>query len=86
MLNLEALPKGRSEGSGQLAGLGNGYYWIDPKAGKLGLVASGILPFMDRDVLRLFDELERAVYGHESDKESREMGGNFSVSPLPWHK
>jgi hypothetical protein len=41
---------------------------------------------MDRDILRLFDELERAVYGHESDKESREIGGNFSVSLVPWPK
>lgn len=24
-----------------------------------------VVRFMDRDVLRLFDELERAVYGHE---------------------
>ena len=86
MLNLEALPKGRNAGSGQWVGLGNTYYWMDPKAGKLGLVVSSILPFMDRDVLCLFDELERAVYGHESDKESREMGGNFRVNPLPWHK
>ncbi len=77
MLNPEGSPKGRSAGSGSWAGLGNLYYWLDPKAGKLGLVMSGILPFMDKEVLHLFDELERAVYGHESAKEIGEVGGNW---------
>lgn len=85
MLSLEDSPKGRSAGSGSWAGLGNLYYWLDPKGGKLGLVMSGILPFMDKEVLRLFDELERAVYGHESGSEVGAKGGNFSVVPLPWH-
>ena len=64
MLNLEESPKGRKAGSGQWAGLGNLYYWLDPKDGKLGLVMSGVLPFLDREILHLFDALERAVYGH----------------------
>jgi len=77
LLNPEGSPKGRSSGSGCWAGLGNVYYWIDPKAGKLGLIMSAILPFMDKEVLHLFDELERAVYGHESAKEIGEVGGNW---------
>jgi methyl acetate hydrolase len=86
MLNLEDSPTGRSAGSGQWAGLGGLYYWVDPKDGKLGLIMSGILPFMDKEILQLFDEMERAVYGHESVEESGGKGGNFSVDPLPWHK
>lgn len=85
MVSLEDSPKGRSAGSGSWAGLGNLYYWLDPKGGKLGLVMSEILPFMDKEVLRLFDELERAVYGHDSASEAGAKGGNFSVVPLPWH-
>ena len=85
MLNMEGSPRGRNTGSGQWAGLGNLYYWVDPKAGRLGLIMSGILPFMDKEVLHLFDELERAVYGHESAAESDENGANFAVAPLPWH-
>jgi methyl acetate hydrolase len=81
MLNEGSL-KGRSAGSGSWAGLGNLYFWIDPKGGKLGLIMTGILPFMDTEVLHLFDELERAVYGHESSKEIGEAGGNYSVSKL----
>jgi methyl acetate hydrolase len=77
MLNPEGSLKGRSPGSGMWAGLGNLYYWMDPKEGKLGLVMTEILPFMDPPVLHLFDELERAVYGHESSKEIGEVGGNF---------
>jgi len=84
MLNEGSL-KGRSAGSGSWAGLGNLYFWIDPKEGKLGLIMTGILPFMDREVLQLFDELERAVYGHESSKEIGEAGGNYGVSKL-WNR
>ena len=85
MLNLEGSPKGRNAGSGQWAGLGNLYYWVDPEAGRLGLIMSGIVPFMDKEVLCLFDEFERAVYGHDSAAESGGKGGNFAVAPLPWH-
>lgn len=80
MFNFEASPKGRSAGSGQWAGMGNLYYWLDPKAGKLGLVMSGILPFMDKEILQLFDELERAVYGHESASDAG--NANFCVKSL----
>jgi methyl acetate hydrolase len=76
LLNPEGSLKGRSPGSGMWAGLGNLYYWIDPQAGKLGMIATEILPFMDPAVLGLFDELERAVYGFESG----EGGANFRSS------
>lgn len=82
MLNPEGSSKGRSAGSGSWAGLGNLYYWLDPKEGKLGLIAAAILPFMDAEVLHLFDELERAMYGHEPSKEIGEVGGNYGLSKL----
>lgn len=75
MLNTADLPSGRSEGSGAWAGLGNLYYFLDPKEGKLGLIMSGILPFMDPEILSLFDTLERSLYGHGNGKE----GGNYSL-------
>jgi methyl acetate hydrolase len=77
MMNNEDTPNGRRKGSGAWAGLGNCYYWVDPSAGKLGFVMSAILPFFDRDVLHLFDALERAVYGKPMAKEVGEKGSNF---------
>lgn len=71
MLNLEDTPRGRKAGSGAWAGLGNQYFWIDPKAGKLGFVTSQFFPFMDETVCGLFDELESAVYGHEKGGEGK---------------
>lgn len=52
---------------------------VDPKKGKAGLIASETLPFMDAEVLKLFDELERATYGHPPAKEGERM--NFMVKP-----
>jgi methyl acetate hydrolase len=80
MLNLEDAPKGRHAGSGSWAGLSNLYYWIDPAAGKVGLFITDVLPFMDVEALRLNDEFERAVYGHEASKAIGEAGSNYLLS------
>ena len=77
MLNHEDTPNGRKAGSGAWAGLGNLYWWIDPAAGKLGLLMSAVLPFFDKDVCYLFDELERAVYGKDAASEPGGKGSNF---------
>ena len=77
MINHADAPNGRNKGSGAWAGLGNCYFWIDPKAGKLGFVVSAVLPFFDEDVLHLADALERAVYGKPMAKEIGEPGSNF---------
>jgi methyl acetate hydrolase len=79
MLNLEARGKGRSEGSGAWAGLGNIFFWLDPVKGKLGLIMSEIFPFMDKEVCHLFDALEREVYGHDAAATMGEEGSNFWV-------
>ncbi|RFU31819.1 hypothetical protein B7463_g4525, partial [Scytalidium lignicola] len=78
MLNTEDNPTGRRAGSGQWCGLSNLFYWIDPVDGKLGMIMSGILPFLDPEVLTLFDELERVAYGHDSAKEGERR--HFSLN------
>jgi methyl acetate hydrolase len=77
MLNSQATPKGRNAGSGFWCGLGNLYFWMDPTAGKLGLFMTEILPFLDLEAIQLFDEFERAVYGHEASKGIGEEGNNY---------
>ncbi len=63
MLNLEDVKNGRKAGSGSWAGLGNLYYWIDPKGGLTGLIMTSVLPFLDLKVLELFAEMEGLAYG-----------------------
>ncbi|KAK5046860.1 hypothetical protein LTR84_007214 [Exophiala bonariae] len=62
MYNIDDNPGGRKAGSGAWAGLSNHYYWVDPASGKLGLVMTSIFPFMDKEVLNLFDRFEKVVY------------------------
>jgi methyl acetate hydrolase len=62
MLNNDDVPGGRAKGSGAWAGLGNLFYWLDVQSGKLGIIGTAVLPFMDPEVLRLFDRLEKTVY------------------------
>jgi methyl acetate hydrolase len=62
MINEEEAPTGRPAGSLSWAGLGNSYYWIDPKNGIAGVYATQILPFVDIKSLPLFLEFETAVY------------------------
>ena len=62
MINEEAAPTGRSAGSLAWAGLGNTYFWIDPKKGVTGVVLTQLLPFADEPSLRAFANFERAVY------------------------
>jgi methyl acetate hydrolase len=62
LINTEEGPDGRSAGSLFWAGLGNTYYWIDPKRDRAGVIATQILPFADPKVLALLGAFERAVY------------------------
>lgn len=87
LLNHEDLPHGRKKGSGAWAGLGNLYYWIDPVSGIAGSMWSSILPFMDPDVLYLFDQVERVAYGHDvvtgggGGGGGEEVGNHVGVRP-----
>lgn len=62
LINNEAIPGRRRENSGAWAGINNLYYWADVKAGKLGMVFTNLLPFLDPTVLELYDKLEEFVY------------------------
>ncbi len=65
LMNHEDLPYGRKAGSGSWAGLGNLFYWIDPKTGIAGMIVTNVLPFLNPTFMRLFDEFERVAYGHD---------------------
>ncbi|MBI5260389.1 MAG: serine hydrolase [Bradyrhizobium sp.] len=62
LINVEAVPGGRSAGSLAWAGLNNTYFWLDPAAKIAGVFMTQILPFVDPVVLKAFDAFERAVY------------------------
>lgn len=62
MINKEDAVGARKAGSGGWAGLDNVYYWIDPKSGVAGIIATGIFPFLDPDVLGLWEKVERFAY------------------------
>ena len=63
MINEADAPTGRRAGSLAWAGLGNTYFWIDPKTGIAGVHMAQVLPFVDPKALALFYAFERAVYG-----------------------
>jgi methyl acetate hydrolase len=63
IVNSEAVPGGRSAGSVAWAGLANSYYWLDPAKNVAGVILTQIVPFGDPEVLRLYGDFERAVYG-----------------------
>ena len=69
MINNTDVPGGRKVGSGAWAGLGNLYYWVDPKGDRLGLIMTSVLPFFDETVLKLFDTLEKVAYGGDAGGE-----------------
>jgi methyl acetate hydrolase len=66
MLNNKDVKGGRKKGSGARGGIFNLYFWVDLEAGKLGLVFTNLLPFLDPVVLELFRKLEGFVYGEDS--------------------
>ncbi len=62
LINNEDIPGRRRAGSGAWAGINNLFYWVDLKAGKLGVVFTNLQPFLDPLVLELYDKLEAFVY------------------------
>jgi hypothetical protein len=57
LINNENVPGRRSKGSGAWAGMFNLYDCVDPRAGKLGVVFTNLLPFLDPTVLGLFNKV-----------------------------
>jgi CubicO group peptidase (beta-lactamase class C family) len=62
MITTKAVPGGRAAGSLAWAGLGNTYFWIDPRNSVAGVIVMQLLPFADTKALALFDRFEKAVY------------------------
>jgi CubicO group peptidase (beta-lactamase class C family) len=63
MINEETAQTGRPAGSLAWAGLGNTYFWIDPKNGIGGVHMAQVLPFVDPRALANFYAFEKSVYG-----------------------
>jgi methyl acetate hydrolase len=63
MINADPVPGGRKAGSLTWAGLYNTYYWIDPATRVAGVVMMQILPFADRQALKVYREFEHGVCG-----------------------
>jgi CubicO group peptidase (beta-lactamase class C family) len=66
MISTVAAPTGREAGCLAWAGLGNTYFWIDPRRGVAGVILMQILPFADAKALTLFDDFEKAVYAQQT--------------------
>ncbi|TDH59459.1 class A beta-lactamase-related serine hydrolase [Dankookia rubra] len=66
LINGEDVPGRRSAGSLAWAGLGNTWFWVDPRSGVAGLLMTQILPFADAAVLDLFARFETAVYAERA--------------------
>lgn len=62
LINHDAGPAGRGAGALAWAGLANCYYWLDPAAGRAGVLMSQVLPFGDPKVLQTFEQVERLAY------------------------
>ena len=62
LINVDAIPDGRSAGSLSWAGMYNSYYWIDREKNICAVLITQILPFYDADVVALVGEFETAVY------------------------
>jgi len=63
LMNVEDVPGKRRAGSMQWMGMANCHWWIDRATGIAATLIVNIYPFPDAVVIKLYDELERAVYG-----------------------
>jgi methyl acetate hydrolase len=62
MINMQAVPGGRSAGSLTWGGLLNTYYWIDPARRIAAVFMTQVLPFADTRTLRIYRQFERSIY------------------------
>jgi CubicO group peptidase (beta-lactamase class C family) len=62
MINMAAIPEGRSAGSLSWAGAANTHYWIDPSREIAGVIMMQVLPFCDEICLSACSDFERGIY------------------------
>ncbi len=62
LINMEAVPSGRSADSLTWGGLFNTYYWIDPAKRISAVFMTQVLPFADVRALRVYRQFERGIY------------------------
>ncbi|KAL1842965.1 hypothetical protein VTJ49DRAFT_3606 [Mycothermus thermophilus] len=62
LLAMDDVPGKRRKGSTWWSGMCNSRWWLDPETGIGAVLLVNVTPYGDATVLRLFDELERAVY------------------------
>ena len=62
LINMQAVPNGRSAGSLTWGGLFNTYYWIDPARRIASVFMTQVLPFVDFRTLRIYRQFERGIY------------------------
>ncbi|AEO68399.1 dbfe737d-6817-425d-b43f-61be1685bb35 [Thermothielavioides terrestris] len=63
IMNVADVEGKRRKGSIMWSGMANMRWWIDPETGIGGVLLVSVLPYCDATVLKMYDELERAVYG-----------------------
>ncbi|KAL2142349.1 hypothetical protein VTI28DRAFT_1241 [Corynascus sepedonium] len=62
VMNLKDVEGKRRHGSMSWSGMCNSRWWIDPETGIGAAMFVNVIPYMDPTVLRMYEELERAVY------------------------
>ena len=62
MINMRAVPGGRSAGSLTWGGILNTYYWIDPGRRIAAVFMTQVLPFADHRTMRVYRQFERGIY------------------------
>ena len=62
LVNTRDQPGRRAAGSGGWAGIDNTYFWVDPSSRLTAALHSQSLPFLDPGVVRLYEDVERALY------------------------
>lgn len=62
LLNTADQPGRRAAGSGAWAGIDNTCFWVDPSSRVTGALYSQFLPFLEPACVRLYEDVERALY------------------------
>ncbi|KAF7563129.1 hypothetical protein G7046_g1021 [Stylonectria norvegica] len=62
VLNMEDVPGKRRKGSLMWSGMCNSHWWIDRETGIAGCLVVNVLPHGDPVTIKLYNDLERAVY------------------------